>query len=180
MGASLSWFAVRGKKPEEVLQTYGLKNVGKAYRNTPFCGGILPSGWFLLIHGRHEFTNDEARRLSKDCEVGACFVEEHVMVSCAAGWRSGEQIWCITHNSEEGSEHLDVEGDPPAGFAEIRDSLTKRQKEAEGVDLRVDFIFDIPVKLVKEITGYSHNDRLEVTFDNFVKPTFFQKLFGRS
>src|SRR5262245_33714293 len=57
---------------EAVLQDFGLKNVGKEYRETPFCGGTLPSGWYLVIHGRHKFTNDEVRRLSHGCEVVAC------------------------------------------------------------------------------------------------------------
>ena len=175
MGASLSWFAVRGKEPEAVLQDFGLKNVGKEYHKTPFCGGALPTGWFLLIHGRHEFTNDEVQQLSRGGEVIACFVEEHVMVSRAAGWRDGEQIWCVTHDAQEGDGHLDVDGEPPAGFAAIRDRLTKQQEEDGGAD----FIFNIPVDLAKEITGYSHEDRQQIVFDNFVKPTFFQRVFGR-
>ncbi|HRI16820.1 MAG TPA: hypothetical protein PLX89_27830 [Verrucomicrobiota bacterium] len=174
MGASLSWFAVRGKTPDAVLQDFGLKNVGKEYRKTPFCGGALPSGWFLVIHGRHEFTNDEVRRLSRGCETVACFVEEHVMVSRAAGWKNGQQSWCVSHNAEEGIGHLDIEGEPPAGFAAIRDRMTKQQEE-EG---DADFIWNIPVDLAKEITGYSHEEAGSA-FDNFVKPTFFERVFGR-
>jgi hypothetical protein len=175
MGASLSWFAVRGKTPEAVLHDFGLKNVGKKYHDTPFCGGVSPSGWFLVIHGRHEFTNDETRRLSVGCEVVACFVEEHMMVSRAACWKDGKQIWCVEHDAQEGDGHLDIEGEPPAGFAVIHDRLTKQQEEEGGAD----FIWSIPVELAKEITGYSHEESPEVTFDNFVKPTFFQSLFGR-
>jgi len=175
MGASLSWFAVRAKAPEAVLQDFGLKNVGNEYRETPFCGGKLPSGWFLVIHGRHEFTNDEVRRLSRGCEVIACFVEEHVMVSRTAGWRDGEQVWSVTHDAQEGDGHLDIQGEPPAGFAAIRDRLTRQQEKDNGAD----FIFSIPVDLAKEITGYSHEDRQQIAFDNLVKPTFFQRLFER-
>jgi hypothetical protein len=175
MGASLSWFAIRGKAPEAVLQDFGLKNVGKEYCKTPFCGGALPSGWYLVIHGRHEFANDEARRLSRGCEVIACFVEEHVMVSRAAGWKDGEQNWSVTHDAQEGDGHLEVKGEPPEGFAAVRDHLTKQQEEEGGAD----FIFDIPVALSKEITGYRHDERPAITFDNFVKPTFFQRVFGR-
>ena len=42
-----------------------------------------------------------------------------------------------------------------------------------------DFIFDIPVTLAKEMTGYRHDERPEITFDNFVKPTLFQRVLGR-
>lgn len=174
MGASLSWFAVRGKSPKAVLQDFGLKNVGKEYQKTPFCGGALPSGWFLVIHGRHEFTKEEARSVSRGGEVIACFVEEHVMISRAAGWKDGEQVWCITHGAEESDDHLDVEGEPPAGFAAIRNRLTKQQEEEGGAD----FIWKIPVELAREITGYSHEGRLGITFDNFVRPTFLQRVFG--
>jgi hypothetical protein len=177
MGASLSWFAIRGKTPEAVLQDFGLKNVGKEYRKTPFCGGILPSGWYLVIHARHEFTHDEVRRVSRGAEVVACFVEEHVMVSRAAGWKDSQQIWSVTHDSEQGGDHLEVQGRPPAAFDVIRDRLTKEQAKDEEGD--VDFIFNIPVDLTLEITGYSHEVRPEITFDNFVKPTFFERLFGR-
>lgn len=175
MGTSLSWFAVRGKSPEAVLQDLGLKNVGKEYHKTPFCGGTLPSGWFLVIHGRHEFSNDEVRSLSRGGEAIACFVEEHVMVSRAAALKEGEQMWCVTHDAQESDDHLDVEGEPPAGFAAIRDRLIKQQQEDGGAD----FIFSVPVDLAREITGYSHEETPEINFDNFVKLTFFLRVFRR-
>ena len=174
MGDSLSWFAVRGKTPEAVLRDFGLKNVGAAYRDTPYCGGMLPSGWFLVTHGWHEFSTNEVRSLSRDCEVIACFVEEHVMVSRAAGWKDGKQIWSVSHGADDSDDNLEVEGEPPAGFPMIRDRLIKQQEEDGGAD----FIFNIPIDLAKEITGYSHEDSLEISFDNFVKLTFFQRLFG--
>lgn len=175
MGASLSWFAVRGRKPEAVLQEFGLRNAGKEPCKTPFCGGSLPGGWFLVVHGRHEFTNDEVRSLSRGGEVVACFVEEHVMVSRAAAWKDRVQVWCVTHDAQEGDDHLEVEGEPPAGFSAIRDRRILQQKEEGGAD----FMWNIPVDLAKEIAGYSHEETPGIAFDNFVKPTFFQRMFGR-
>lgn len=175
MGVSLSWFAIRGKAPEAVLQAFGLRNVGKEYRKTRYCGGTLPSGWFLLTYGRHEFTNKQARELSRGCEVIACFAEEHVMVSRAANWKDGNQIWSITHDAQERDDHLEVEGEPPKSFAAIRDRLIREQKEDGGAD----FIFDIPMELAKEITGYTYDVPPQITFDNFIKPTFLQRIFGR-
>jgi hypothetical protein len=174
MGASLSWFAVRGKRPELVLQDFGLKSVGKEYRDTPFCGGPLPNGWYLVVHGRHEYTNAEAQRLSRGCEVLACFVEEHVMVSRAAGWKDGKEVWSVTHDAGQDDLHLEIQGDPPDGFTAIRDRLLRQQEEEGGCD----FIFNIPVALAAEITGYCHEDSIADVFENFVKRTFFQRIFG--
>jgi hypothetical protein len=174
MGACLSWFTTRGKTPDAVLREFGLKNVGnKGYRDTPFSGGALPSGWFLVTHGRHAFTNDEVRRLSRDCEVVAGFVETHVMVSQVEGWKNGEQIWAVTYNAEENGQ-LEVDGQPPAGFAAIRDRLVNLQES----DREADYIFDIPIALAKEITGYHYDESPGFTFDNFVKLSFFRRLFG--
>jgi hypothetical protein len=175
MGASLSWYAVRGKAPEAVLEEFGLKNVGKDYQKTRFSGGLLPNGWFLVNHERHEFTNNEVQRLSRGAEVVACFVEEHVMVSRAACCKDGEQIWSVTHDAQESDDHLEVEGEPPAGFAAIRNRLTRQQEDDKGAD----FIFNIPIDLAAEITGYSHEEEAPIEFDHFTKPTFFQRVFGK-
>ena len=96
------------------------------------------------------------------------------MVSSVAYWKDGAQIWSVTHDAQKGDDHLDVQGEPPAGLAAIRDRLTKQQEEDGGVD----FIFNIPVDLAKEMAGYSHEETPEITFDNFVKPTFLQRVFG--
>src|SRR5688572_28449592 len=129
MGASLSWFAVRGKAPESVLQGFGLRKVREEGRDSPYSGALLPSGWYLVCQGRHEFTDAEMQRQTRGCEAVACFVEEHVMVSRAAHWRDGREVWSVTHDSEEDSLHLDVRGEPPATFTAIRDRLTKEQEE---------------------------------------------------
>jgi hypothetical protein len=177
MGASLSWFAFRDKTKESVLQDFGLKSAGNADQDTRFSGGPLPGGWYLVVQERHEFTDAEARRLSRGCEMVACFVEEHVMVSRAAGWKDGRELWSVTHNSEEDLRHLEVRGGPPAGFTAIRDRLTREQQEEKNTG--IDFIFNIPVELAQEIAGYCHDEESEVVFENLVQPTFLQRVFGR-
>ncbi len=97
------------------------------------------------------------------------------MVSSVAGWKDGREVWSVTHDSEETPLHLDIRGEPPAGFAAIRDRLTRQQEEDDGAD----FIFDIPVALAKEITGYRYDEKPEVAFENLVKPTFLRKFLGR-
>ena len=97
------------------------------------------------------------------------------MVSRAAGWKDGVQVWSVTHDAQQGDGHLGVEGEPPADFSVIRDRLTSQQEKDEGADV----IFNIPVDLAKELTGYCHEETPEITFDVFVKPRLFQRVFGR-
>jgi hypothetical protein len=182
MGFSLSWFAVRGKTAELVLQDFGLSRAGKVDRKATYWGGDLPGGWFLVVRERHEFTDDEVRRLSAGCEVIACFVEEHVMVSCAASWKDGKQVWKVSHSSEEGIENLEVEGRPPAEFAGIRERRTKEQER--DADRGVDYIFSVPVDLAKEATGFIHEECDESDFETFIgpsfeKPSFWARVFGK-
>jgi hypothetical protein len=178
MGASLSWFAIRGKAPEAVLRDFGLRKASEAgRRNSSIVGALLPSGWHVISHGRHEFTDEEVARHSQGCEVVACFVEEHVMVSRAAHWKDGREIWTVAHDSQEDLSHLDVRGEPPASFPAVRDRLTKEQ-EGDG---DVDFIFDIPVTLAAEVTGYRYDDRPDVTLEILEaveRPSWFKRLFG--
>ncbi|MDB6021925.1 MAG: uncharacterized protein JWQ04_1782 [Pedosphaera sp.] len=180
MGASLTSYAIRGKSPETVLQDFGLQKARDKNRKTRFCGGPLSGGWYLIKYGRHEFTDKEMVRLSQGCEVVACFVEEHVMVSRAAAWKDGREIWSVTHDSQEDLRHLEARGDLPAGFAAIRDDLTRQQEEdAEDEENACDFMFDIPVTLAAEIADYRYDEMREGKFETLEKPSLMQQLFGR-
>ena len=180
MGASLSWYAFRGKSSEAILNDFGLEKVTETCCNSPYRGGMLPSGWFLVCHGRHEFTDDELQRFSQGCEVIACFVEEHVMVSKASGWKQGQEIWSVLHDAQEDHLHLDFQGGLPETFAAIHQRLVKQQ-EAES---DCDCVFDIPVEVAASIVGYNHETGPKdagptFTMDNFVKRPWWKRLFAR-
>jgi len=99
-----------------------------------------------------------------------CFVEEHVMCSCTAGWREGRLVWSVDHFADRGVENLQVKGEPPAPFAAIRDRLRGEQAAAGGQKAGVDYIFDIPVELAEILTGYRH--------DTDIEGVSFEVLFG--
>ncbi|MEI8045221.1 MAG: hypothetical protein WCL11_27665, partial [Verrucomicrobiota bacterium] len=52
---------------------------------------------------------------------------------------------------------LDVEGDLPPAFASIRDRLYTQQKASGRRKASVDHIFDLPVELARDLTGYRHD-----------------------
>src|SRR5687768_12041218 len=105
MGYSQSSLAIIRKSPDAILTTLGLRRTGEReeFPESPFVAASLPSGWLLVVvdGAEHAIISDETlRQLSADCEVVTCTVEEHVMVSEAAGWRDGQRVWRVTHDAQ--------------------------------------------------------------------------------
>lgn len=160
MGYSVSWLAVRGKDANLVRQQLGLQQTGQREEipESPVLGSDLPTGWYLVFANRCDYAeNAGLDRLSVDCEVVACSVEEHVMVSAASGWKDGRNTWAITHDSQRGPEDLEVEGEPPSVFSAIRERLNAQQAERGDAD----YIFDIPVEVAESLTGFRHDEDIE-------------------
>jgi hypothetical protein len=125
MGFSLEWIAVKGGTRDAVLSRLALRGTGR-WEDIPesdLTGASLPAGWYLVVsdHGNPALMDDKTlASVSASSEVVACFVEEHVMCSCAQGWREGRRVWLVMHEAGTGGiDHLEVKGDPPAPFREI-------------------------------------------------------------
>lgn len=160
MGFSLSWVAVKGGTPQDVLNELCLRPTGARAEipETAADGAALPGGWYLVVSNRDELKLTEEATLKSLSYLGeaiACFVEEHVMVSTAMCYSKGAWIWTVKHDAQKGADHLRALGKPPAEFAAIRDRLLKEQ--AEG-DADVDYVFEIPVELAQALTGFRHDE----------------------
>jgi hypothetical protein len=163
MGFSMSWAAVRGGTPQAVHDALALRGTGarEEIPESEITGAELPGGWYMVTSNRDglRLTEDAALgRLSRVGEVVMCFVEEHIMCSCAACWRDGQRVWSVYHDAQRSMESLDVHGEPPAPFAAIRDRLRAQQAAAGGKKADVDYIFDIPVELAHSVAGYRHDE----------------------
>ena len=79
------------------------------------------------------------------------------MFSSALGWSRGTQVWKIFHDCEEGGCHPDVSGNPPPALTEIRERLKQELDAAGGEKADVDFIYDVPAKVAKSLTGFRHD-----------------------
>jgi len=157
MGYSLSWLAVKGKSPQAVRDALSFHPTGECEEipESAISAAETPNGWYLIVANRREQVTSDflLKRLSEsDCEIVTCFVEEHVMVSQATGWRDGKRTWLLNHDCQQGLRHLEVEGDLPQSFAAIRDGLLAKQTEES-----CDYIFDIPVETARSLVGYRHD-----------------------
>jgi hypothetical protein len=176
MGVAFSSFAVRNKSPEVVRKELRLQSTGEyhQYTKATFTGVKLPGEWYLILHRQHEFTDAELQNLSASCEVIALFVEEHVMVSKAACWKNGEEIWWVMHDSDKDLMHLDARGSLPPQYARIRDELLAKRL----VPNPCDYIFDIPVSLVADITGFRYDENHELPFEVLKGPSLLRRILN--
>jgi hypothetical protein len=191
MGYSLSWVAVKagpqavyaalnvqptGQRQRGFFDRPGMPDLSSAKRIPPLprnlCAALHLGGRTIVIFNRKELKDRQLAAVSRVAETIYCFVEEHVMVSVAALWRDGKQIWRVTHDGQEGVKHLSVEGDAPPALASIREKYVAKQAAETEED--VDHISDIPVELARELTGFRHDQEIfgaSVEHFEMLKPT---------
>jgi hypothetical protein len=157
MGFNIDLTAIRGKTIEEVHSILNLRSTShrESVPESPVVAAALPTGWYLV------YFNDgsppwekELARLSEGAEAIALHVSETVMSSCAYAWQNGREKWSISHNLEGGgADDLEHGGSPPDCYFAIAERLRKQQQERGDAD----YVFDIPVEVVRELTGFSYD-----------------------
>jgi hypothetical protein len=163
MGYSLSWVAVKAV-PQAVYAVLDVQPTGErradAFRRGTV-SSLLLGGRTVVVFGNKELKDNRLAAVSRVGETIHCFVEEHLMVSVASLWRDGKRVWRVTHDGQESARHLSTDGDVPPEFASIRDKYLAKQAAEPEED--VDHIFDIPVELARELTGYRHDQEFPDT-----------------
>ncbi len=161
MGYSLSWLAVKGKSPQAVRVELGFRATGEHEKmpDSDLSAAELPNGWYLIVsnHTEQVAPDDALQRLSSGCEAVTGFVEEHVMVSSASGWKDGQRCWSVIHDSQKRRDSLETQGQLPPMFESILEKFRLKQKEADIRKRGVDFIFEVPVELAGTLVGYRHD-----------------------
>jgi hypothetical protein len=197
MGFACAWIAVKGKSPEDVLKEFDLNRTGEFEETFDSDYNATKRGqWYILIANRDgviPLLKADAYRLSRNCEMVFCQVEDHVMYSSASYWVDGTNKFFVSHNSDKGETNLEEKGSFPAQYDEIRARLIGEQKkedskrssgDTESMQFPVDYIFDIPVELAKSLTGFRHDDwsEDETPFEILQKKpaSLLKRMFGKS
>jgi len=181
MGYAISWLAVRSETSQDLLTRLRLTETGEEDElfETPLSGGPLKGGWYLVVANdcEHRIVSEAVlSELSTKYDLVACSVEEHVMFSTAAHWHAGRASWTIRHDSSRGMFDLEVSGSPPPSLSKHQASCTAEQEQAGGADADVDHLFEVPLLVAKELTGFKHDEvtncharPLEILKDEVVK-----------
>jgi len=159
MGFHISWLAVRGKAENVVRKELGLIEAGQRefVPEAAIQGLDLGSGWYLLYFNSPGFpprVEHAIPDVSRGAELVACVIDEYSMLSLAFGYSNGKSMWHVLHNAQKGKRHLETSGMLPAPYHAMRvEQLAKQVAESR----KTDNIFDVPVMLAHELTGYRHD-----------------------
>ncbi len=163
MGFSISWLAVKTDDLDRLFEVAGVTPTAETdeWLESKFSGCSLRNGWyFFQAQGCDHLliSEDSLSKISTLGETIACSVEEHVMVSIAEGWNNGLRNWRVAHDAQEGIFDLSASGDLPAHYEDIKSDYISRQNAEGGENSDVDFIFDIPLQVARQICGYKHDE----------------------
>jgi hypothetical protein len=155
----LSWVAVKGAKTEAAVSALGLKRTNRREEipESDINGVELPTGWYLVLFNRQEISDRVLQKVSRLGESVYCFVEDHVMFSCASGWENGARTWSVVHDCEKGKYHLEISGMAPSSLKEIQSRLVSELDHAGGEKADVDYLYDAPAELARHLTGFRHD-----------------------
>ncbi|TIV72343.1 MAG: hypothetical protein E5V89_05805 [Mesorhizobium sp.] len=158
MGFSISWFGFRGYEIKDAAALFG-RDVGESSEDfdAPISAYRSDKNWAIIILGYCSFPNPPDSYLSsfsQGREMVVVHIEEHTMFARAELWSSGKNIWRIWHSGDKGVRDIHATGDLPASFESLRQqAFSKQDKESD-----VDYVFDIPLDLAAELTGFRHDE----------------------
>lgn len=162
MGYAVSWLAVRRDTESSVLSALDLEKTSKTEEvpESEWSTTRVPD-WLVIWSNSCQPKRFRHVESKLHGEVVVCDVEEHVMFCSVAAFNNGTLNWRITHDAQQGNDHLLVEGQPPEVLSQIRMEQFAHVEE----DRDVDFIFDIPIRVAHEVVGFRHDGPSPAAFE---------------
>lgn len=166
MRSALSWLALHSDRMPDLLAPFALHPAQGAadHTDSDFAAAALPSGWLVLWANQYEppeFGEAMLRPLSAKGDVLLAHVEENQLSASVEFWRQGERLWRVVRNAAG----FQVDGDPPEAFLQIRAHHQQLQAEADTVGEAVDHLFEVPLALAQQLTGFRHDESQAIAFD---------------
>lgn len=167
MGFSLSWIAVHSDKHDAIFDALAISPTTQEdeFFEAKLSGSPLTDGWFLLAGQGCENYLVQQETLTKLSAIGptiACSVEEHVMFSSAQYWRLGALEWYVSHDGQKGRYNLEMNGALPNSFEYLKTRTIENQDREGGEEAEVDLLFDLPLLLALDLTGFKHDQECDV------------------
>lgn len=156
MGFKISWLAFEGMTKPSMLELLDFRDLGTEdeANEAPFSAAQLASGWSVIWSNDFGWVETQALQwLGAHGRTLTCQVHEGIMFSAVHGTEENVERWSVQHDSERGLRDLQIAGTPPDALDGIKAKLLAEQDGSEDVD----YVFDIPVELAFQLTGFRHD-----------------------
>jgi hypothetical protein len=159
VGFNGCWVTVKDRKAEDIVPIVGGQiepNEGEwSPLHDDYSAGELASGWgfvCLLNYSDRVFEGQILHEISKGTSAVACLISENTMNSSCECWVDGKRIWRVSHDGQfDNVKHIEIEGHShPPNLKELQEKAETNQ----ATDENVDFMFDVPLKLSEDISGF--------------------------
>ncbi|MBX3571152.1 MAG: hypothetical protein KF694_02255 [Mesorhizobium sp.] len=171
MGFSISWIAFKSIPLTEAALAFGLTLSGQSDEVFDYdLSGTRVGDWSIVIFNdvNPGLTDEmELARLSRGGDIVVVHVIETTMTQTSERWLDGRRVWSVWHDAQLGNRHLEVEGDLPPAYEDIKRKRVAEQEEEDAGEAAVDFISEIPLDLAEQITNFRH-DRIGPEFFELV------------
>ncbi len=157
MGFRVVLIKIDGRSVEQIHQEFEVipTEEHEEFPESSVCGAEMPGGGYLLYINDQRYPEPPVfQMLSRGASLIACRVNETVMSSDTCCWVNGVQRWMVLHDCQQGTHHLETEGELPEEFEQVRKTLFSRQEELDDAD----YIFGIPVDLFAALGGIRYSE----------------------
>ena len=167
MGFRCSWIAVEGGDMDWVLKERSLERTEESSSfSEPGYNCLEMPGWSILIADGSDYYMEldeaHASALSKGGRALYFMCSDTVMCSQLAEFADGVEVWKLAYAGMNGVSAVDVTGAPPA---QAHEAIAKTRATQEKATPDVDHIYDTTAALGKTLTGYRHDNSVEVAGD---------------
>lgn len=125
------------------------------------CAGTLKGGWTICVLSDWDERLVQPALLeaiSKNATIVACLIDEASMICASECWKDGRRLWHVLHDPQTGDvNHLEITGtDIPEEVTAYRhNAIVERKSDSE-----IDFMFDVPMLLARDLTGFKHDEAM--------------------
>jgi hypothetical protein len=158
-------FVVSQTEPTVLLKRLGFEVIGEVKErpdNGRWCAKLVRTGWTVIFANDFSLpaeVQDQIADLSQNAIQFIGILSETSMAISLSKYAGGKEDWAIDWVGDQGFDlkNLSARGSLPSAY----ENKKKDALEAQASDQTVDYLFDIPVALLADETGFRYNMWIE-------------------
>ena len=89
------------------------------------------------------------------------------MFSSCTYWNKGRKVWSVRHDGDRGALNIVNSGKLPKNYSSLKNELLEKQKAEGGESAEVDYIFELPLEMAKQVVGFKHDEEMNQADESY-------------